>query len=327
MLDLVSINILNEAAVLPTPEIVQTGAISMPDMYNPESWEGVYVQMNNVFVSNPDLGYGNWEIDDGLDNSSPCIVGAAGDYTYEPVQDDMFAAIAGIVDFSFGDFKLEPRDDADLMNSELTIEPAILEFLTYEDCDNGLSFTLTNSGDTDIMINDMFFDADFSGAMPDFAVEYDFPITLAAGAEEEVLVLVGLIVFDREIEEGTVQIETSIGNYQVTLHYDNSLNSEANEEQLALHKTNLSNYPNPFNPTTTISFNLAESRDNTKLVIYNPKGQVVKTLLNSHLPAGQHSVVWNGKDANGENVTSGVYFYKLLDSGKTMDTNKMLLLK
>jgi len=325
--EIVEITVLQEEATLPTPEIIQTGAISMPDMYNPESWEGVYVQMINVFVSNPDLGYGNWEIDDGLDNSAPCMVGAAGDYTYEPMQDDNFSAIAGIVDFGFGDFKLEPRDDADLMNSELTIEPAILEFLTYEDCENGKTFTLTNSGDTDIMINDMFFDADFSGATPHFAVEYDFPITLAAGAEEEVLVLVGLIVFDREIEEGSVQIETSIGNYQVALHYDNSLNSEANEEQLALVNTNLSNYPNPFNPTTTISFNLAESMDNTKLLIYNSKGQIVKTFGNSQLTAGQHTVIWNGKDDNGDSVTSGIYFYRLLEAGNSIATKKMMLLK
>ncbi|MFO7895620.1 MAG: FlgD immunoglobulin-like domain containing protein [Candidatus Cloacimonadales bacterium] len=327
LLDLQEIVVLNETAELPAPEIIMTGEIVLADLHNPEAWEGVLVQMENVTVTDPDLGYGEWEIDDGLDFSAPCMVGAAGEYSYEPIVEDTFSALVGIVDFSYGNFKLEPRDDADLMTSALTIEPAILEFLSYEDCENGKTFTLTNSGDTEIMINDMFFDADFSGATAHFAVEYDFPITLAAGAEEEVLVLVGLIVFDREIEEGSVQIETSIGNYQVTLHYDNELNSNADQAEIAQMETKLSNYPNPFNPTTNISFTLAEAADDSEIVIYNSKGQVVKTFSNSQLTAGQHSVIWNGTDDNGDSVTSGIYFYRLLEAGNSIATKKMMLLK
>ncbi|MCK4312468.1 MAG: right-handed parallel beta-helix repeat-containing protein [Candidatus Cloacimonetes bacterium] len=91
------------------------------------------------------------------------------------------------------------------------------------------------------------------------------------------------------------------------------------------------NYPNPFNPETTIRFT-TETTENTetcppwRIVIYNIKGQKVKTLVNEVLPAGEHSVIWNGRDSNGNRVSSGIYFYKL-QSGKFEETKKMILIK
>ena len=87
------------------------------------------------------------------------------------------------------------------------------------------------------------------------------------------------------------------------------------------------NYPNPFNPTTTISFSVAQTYSSVTLNIFNIKGQKVKTLINEALPAGKHSVIWNGKDEKGKNVSSGVYFYKLQVGGRYSCTKKMLLLK
>ena len=89
----------------------------------------------------------------------------------------------------------------------------------------------------------------------------------------------------------------------------------------------LTNYPNPFNPTTTISFSLNnENTEDTELMIYNIKGQKIKTLVNELLPAGEHSIVWNGDDELGEPVSSGIYFYKL-KTDKFSRTKKMILLK
>ena len=89
----------------------------------------------------------------------------------------------------------------------------------------------------------------------------------------------------------------------------------------------LENYPNPFNPETTITFSLTtELTENTELVIYNPKGQKVKTLVNDRFDAGTHQVVWDGKDENGKSVTSGIYFYKM-NAGKFTSMKKMILLK
>jgi len=89
----------------------------------------------------------------------------------------------------------------------------------------------------------------------------------------------------------------------------------------------ISNYPNPFNPSTTISFNLsAESVLNTVVAIYNLKGQHVKQLVSEQLSAGQHSVVWNGTDDAGIIVSSGIYFYKI-QAGNYSQTKKMVLMK
>jgi len=87
----------------------------------------------------------------------------------------------------------------------------------------------------------------------------------------------------------------------------------------------LKNYPNPFNPTTTISFEIGES-GKTQVEIYNAKGQKIKTLLNEKMEIGQHSVIWNGKDDRGKHVSSGIYFYKVSVSGE-QKVNKMIMLK
>ncbi|MDP8211410.1 MAG: FlgD immunoglobulin-like domain containing protein [Candidatus Stygibacter australis] len=91
-------------------------------------------------------------------------------------------------------------------------------------------------------------------------------------------------------------------------------------------KWKMENYPNPFNPETSISFYTTESLENTKLTIYNAKGQKVKTLVNGILPAGQHTVVWNGKDDKNNSVSSGIYFYKM-QSREYQDMRKMILMK
>ena len=85
------------------------------------------------------------------------------------------------------------------------------------------------------------------------------------------------------------------------------------------------NYPNPFNPETTIAFSTKES-GRVSLDIYNIKGQKVRTLLNDHRDAGSHKVVWDGKDDNGKSVASGVFFYRM-KSGKYSSTKKMILMK
>lgn len=85
------------------------------------------------------------------------------------------------------------------------------------------------------------------------------------------------------------------------------------------------NYPNPFNPETTIKFDLAESVFAT-LKIFNANGQHIKTLFSEHAPAGSYAVNWNGKKENGDIAPSGMYFYKLT-AGQFIQTNRMTLLK
>jgi hypothetical protein len=85
------------------------------------------------------------------------------------------------------------------------------------------------------------------------------------------------------------------------------------------------NYPNPFNPTTTIAYSVPTTSQTT-LGIYNIKGQLVRTLVNGVMTAGNHSITWNGTDENGSSVASGVYFYRLNSAGQTI-TKKMVLSK
>ncbi len=87
----------------------------------------------------------------------------------------------------------------------------------------------------------------------------------------------------------------------------------------------LGNYPNPFNPETTINYSL-NIDDRVEISIYNLKGQKVKTLVNGYQTSGQHEVVWNGTNNSNKPVASGVYFTILKTSSKTLK-HKVLLLK
>jgi hypothetical protein len=85
------------------------------------------------------------------------------------------------------------------------------------------------------------------------------------------------------------------------------------------------NYPNPFNPSTTIKYSVTKPC-NVQIKIYNQLGQEVYVLVNERKPAGEHNVRWNGKDAKGNKVASGIYFY-ILTAGKQVDTKKMIYLR
>ena len=86
------------------------------------------------------------------------------------------------------------------------------------------------------------------------------------------------------------------------------------------------NFPNPFNPTTTILFSVTQTSSFVTLEIYNIKGQKIKTLVNKLIPAGEHSAFWNGRDSNDKQVGSGIYFYKL-KAGEFQKVKKMVLIK
>ncbi len=87
------------------------------------------------------------------------------------------------------------------------------------------------------------------------------------------------------------------------------------------------NTPNPFNPETQIHFSLpTDNVRNTKLSIYNVRGQLVKSFDNLSVNQGKGSVSWNGKDSYGNPVTSGVYYYRL-EGEQSSAAKKMLLLK
>ncbi|MBD3218614.1 MAG: T9SS type A sorting domain-containing protein [candidate division Zixibacteria bacterium] len=85
------------------------------------------------------------------------------------------------------------------------------------------------------------------------------------------------------------------------------------------------NAPNPFNPTTDISYALPEA-GMVNVEVYNILGQQVKTLVNEYQDAGNYTVTWNGDDEFGSTVASGVYFYRLT-SGQYKEIKKMVMMK
>ncbi len=91
----------------------------------------------------------------------------------------------------------------------------------------------------------------------------------------------------------------------------------------------LPNFPNPFNPTTTIRYQVPEEAKVT-LVVYDILGKKVKTVVEAFIPAGHHQMQWDGRNDSGEAVGSGIYLLKMMvKSRKThfVDTQKLMLMK
>ena len=87
----------------------------------------------------------------------------------------------------------------------------------------------------------------------------------------------------------------------------------------------LNNYPNPFNPETSINF-IVPKMSRVMLAIYDILGRKIRTLLSETKAAGSYNVTWNGKNNQGQPLASGLYFYKL-QAGEFSATKKMMLLK
>jgi hypothetical protein len=85
-------------------------------------------------------------------------------------------------------------------------------------------------------------------------------------------------------------------------------------------------YPNPFYPTTTISFVL-DAPGTAELQIFDVAGRMVRSLVESHLSGGVHRVLWDGRDGRGNSLKSGVYFYQLRVDGQLVSSKRALLLK
>jgi hypothetical protein len=85
------------------------------------------------------------------------------------------------------------------------------------------------------------------------------------------------------------------------------------------------NYPNPFNPTTTVRYELSRP-GHTRLIILNMLGQRIRTLVDRHQDSGAYRVIWDGKSELGIDVSSGVYLL-LLESGSIFHTQKMILVR
>ena len=172
---------------------------------------------------------------------------------------------------------------------------------------NLIAFRTASSQEANSKENDPHF---IGASNDDFRVQYN-SVVIDAGTD------VGLIEdyignpvpFGTRPDMGAYEWQgTGVGNYELPIAY-----------------YQLTNFPNPFNPTTRIEFSIPEE-SKVELSIFNIKGQKIKSLLSDQIAAGEHSIIWNGEDASGKKVSSGVYLYKL-NTGKQTYANKMVLVK
>jgi hypothetical protein len=159
----------------------------------------------------------------------------------------------------------------------------------------------------------------------DLPVNWLFANTMSgiipAGESENIT----LSISSEDLEIGTydayIKIETNLGQVFTLPVYLEVISDIPPIEKYTLYQ----NYPNPFNPFTIIRFDLPEPAY-VKLQVFNLKGQLVKTLIEEDMNAGEQVVCWYGKNENNKLVSSGVYFYKL-EAGEFSQTRKMILLK
>jgi len=138
-----------------------------------------------------------------------------------------------------------------------------------------------------------------------------------------------LKIFDADLD-GDLDIILLQFDADRIILFENTLYVSSQNEVVEAGNIELTNYPNPFNPTTTISFSseLYEQNEQIEVVIYNIKGQKVRSyLIPSSTPSPITSVTWNGTDANNNLVSSGIYFALLKSNNNVLASRKMLLLK
>jgi flagellar hook assembly protein FlgD len=117
-----------------------------------------------------------------------------------------------------------------------------------------------------------------------------------------------------------------ISQHGLMFHQVRVSNSVEQENKVVKPFSRLSqNHPNPFNPSTQIDFYISHE-NRVELTIFNIRGQRIRDLHSGTLPAGRHSIQWDGNDNNNNEVSSGVYFYQLKTDSET-HTRRMLLLK
>ena len=178
-----------------------------------------------------------------------------------------------------------------------------------------------------VSVNDLLGEGDL--AAPQIVSQTDGEVAIAAYGEAVSEGDLGLSLVFRtktEIEDTFVEVtesEVRDGNFSVNqVALPAPIQIQTRPEQFAL----ANNYPNPFNPATTIKYALPEAAS-VRLEVFNVVGQVVRTLVADHQNAGRYVVQWNASDDSGHSLSSGIYFYRLQAGGEFLEVKKMLLLK
>ena len=217
---------------------------------------------------------------------------------------------------------------------KLMFPPDQMEFGITEENVWGESFTFAWTPSADVEESTMnytiFFD---EGLDPlyyhilDFCEDSENFCTIPLHRLKDFLYIEGLPsvsgVWDVMATDGVSNTFSFNGPFKLTI--DASSVSISDEENLPVKFALHENYPNPFNPTTRIRYDLPQD-GNVKMVIYDLKGRKIRDLINRNQNAGFHLTTWDGTNNAGQIVSTGVYIYQIR-SGSFIQSKKMLLMK
>ena len=297
---------------------------------------GMAIMEGKLYVGNTDYGTG-------YSNCSVSVVDLETFSVEETISTEVnpqfIAAINGNIHVSCG------GNWVDIFGKICVIDPALNTVTNILDI-GGVTSNFALMPNNTVYVADGFgsslyaYDADTFEIIYDSSNPFTPGGTMVTSNEENLFVLGGewgqnftVKVFD--INENLLN-EYTVGQYATDIKIVPEIVS-VHDEQLSMPDHNLTNYPNPFNPTTTISFSIEQNQQNeqVELAIYNLRGQKVKDIS----PSSCHpefiegrgettfSAIWNGTDSNNQSVSSGIYFYKLIINGNTVASEKCMLLK
>ena len=233
--------------------------------------------------------------------------------------------------------RITPRTDDDTANpmwspiyQSFTVEGLNLEPGNYMHMEGHL---LTSAGDPVTGNNNGYLFIEFFDAGWTALAKYTSNVVDASSTTDEW----HHVMVSGAVPDGAVNINAGAELWQGeepdmgAIYYDNVdmivTTLTAEEEDIITPKefALLGNYPNPFNPVTTLRFDL-DYRSKVNISVYNILGNEVITLQNGELNAGRHSIQWNASNSFGQRVPSGLYLYKVVSDNRVL-TGKMLLMK
>ena len=196
-----------------------------------------------------------------------------------------------------------------------------LPVLTLDEGENTIALSIVNNWNNDLSKVTIEVDRD---NLPSWLTFQGNPqsVDVRSGSEGQEKLYLNFDVAEAPVDAEAQVPFTLIDAMGNTWNYTASVRvSSSKPLEYALH----ANYPNPFNPSTTISYSLKDNQ-HTKLVIFNAIGQKIRTLVNEPQTAGFHMVQWDGRNSLGEQVSSGVYFY-CIEAGEFKKTRRMMLIE
>jgi hypothetical protein len=213
--------------------------------------------------------------------------------------------------------------DSDLMASSLSVAPDTLYFETPDQAFyNGIPFTVSNTGNLPVMLYEFTINVGMC-FIAEYPVQFPYLLSVGESLEFNVFINPGVVPQPMYYLYDLINVNTEISNYQVTVAVEDYLISGI-ENQGKLGDLLVAS-PNPFNESTTITFNL-QSATNVKIEVLDMNGKLITTLFEGISDAGKHQLNWNGNDNTGKQVKNGVYFVKVT-SGNEIRLTKVVKMK